>query len=39
MTLDCTNAKRWYLSVIKTFKCRDTEALFDGARDLRFRQW
>ena len=36
VTLDITNAVRQYQLVILTFKCADTEALFNGRRIPRF---
>ena len=33
MTFVRADARRWYLSASKAFKRRDTEALFDRARE------
>jgi len=35
-TLDVNNSTRYYLSVIKTFRCPDTEALSKGNQVKRF---
>ena len=36
ITLDVNHAKSYYAPVIKTFKCADTEALFNRQRVARF---
>lgn len=37
ITLDVNHASRYYLAVIVSFKCRDTEALANGQRVKRFQ--
>ena len=34
--LDSTNATRYYRDVIRSYRCRDTEAMFGGTRVARF---
>ncbi len=36
MTLDISNVSSYYNTMLATFKCRDTEALFNGRRIARF---
>jgi len=36
VTLDINHAKHYYACVIKTFKCKDTQALSNGERVKRF---